>query len=74
MPESSSPGYADAQGSSVGAGTTSAGEYRAFKPVLITEADDWKGALERAIKLTRHLGEYAAVECEVFTDELLKTE
>lgn len=45
--------------------------YRAFKPLLITEADDWKGALENAVKETGRLGEFAAVECSVFTPDLL---
>lgn len=46
-------------------------EYRGFKPLLITEAPDWKGALENAVKQTRRLGEFAAVECEVFAPDLL---
>jgi hypothetical protein len=45
--------------------------WRTFKPLLITQAPGWKQALENAVKETGRLGEYAAVECNVFTSDLL---
>lgn len=46
-------------------------DYRAFKSLMIVEASGWKQALEAAVKLSGRLGEYAAVECAVFTPDLL---
>lgn len=45
--------------------------YRTFKALLITQAPGWKQALENAVKETGRLGEYAAVECDIFTSDLL---
>lgn len=67
------PGTVIVSGSPAGAGEQHPPPYRTFKPVMIVEAESWKEALENAIKATRKLGEYAAVRCDVFTDDLFKT-
>ena len=51
-------------------------QYRTFKPVMIVEVpagdEAWKDALEAAVKATKRLGEFAAVECNVFVPELIE--
>lgn len=67
-----SPGASFVSGMAAGSGATRAPQWRAFKSLMILEADSWQQALERAVKLTGTLGEYAAVECNVFVPDMLK--
>lgn len=65
-----SPGAVFATGGFGGA-RQDVGRYRTIKPLLILQAPGWKQALEGAVKQTGRLGEFAAVECNVFTPDLL---